>query len=704
MLSKNSLCAVLCGWLAAGSLLSQTPCATDFVMHKLGTARPDLQEKAQELEEKILKEKAALSKNVRFVPVVFHVMHKYGPENISRQQILDAMEILNKDFRRLNADTQATRAIFKPFAADMNIEFRLATKDPDGNCTDGITRHFYPGTYGHSDECKDPSMGGYAPWDQTRYLNVWVVGSIYLDGFGEAAGYAYYPTWGIDNGYFGVVMAHRYLGNTGTATGGDGRTLTHEMGHIFGLAHTFDEGCGTTCQNSGDYVCDTPPSAAPTYGCNLNQSTCTNDALPGSPFTTNMPDQVENYMSYDACQNMFTLGQKQRAYDILGQVPEWNNLSSAANLAATGVTNPSSPFNCPLNVDFMAARTTLCVGDSVQFFDLSWNGQATSRTWQITGPVSMVSTAESPFITFTQAGLYSVKLICTNNAGSFETQKTQYIRVLETPSSSLSYSEDFETNPFIFGRWQAGGDPINQGWQYFPQAGNPTGASIFLDALQMPFPGDYWVMSPAIHISSMDSPRLAFDVAYARYSFSDNTRLVVQLSKDCGRSWGIYYVKSGESLATVPTVGIQNFIPQPWDWRRESIKIPPSFLEQERLLVRFLVKSDGYSNRIFIDNVNIEKNAGAASFSPEDNPLKVWPVPAENHIYVEGFLGPGSKTLSYCLYSSSGKILSQGAWPTEAGGRVAAFLNISELPNGVYFLVTRDGERQGRHTVIKAAR
>jgi hypothetical protein len=71
------------------------------------------------------------------VPVVFHVIHQGGSENISIEQINDQMDILNKDFAHLNADSTNTPAVFAEYTGDTNIKFRLAKLDPNGNCTEG---------------------------------------------------------------------------------------------------------------------------------------------------------------------------------------------------------------------------------------------------------------------------------------------------------------------------------------------------------------------------------------------------------------------------------------------------------------------------------------------------------------------------------------------------------------------------------------
>src|SRR5690606_28639244 len=91
---------------------------------------------------------------------------------------------------------------------------------------------------------------------------------------------------------YGIVARSDQWGTIETASGSDGgRTVTHEMGHCFNLLHTFQSGCGNHCVNSGDLICDTPPVSTSTFGCNLNNNTCSNDATGSSTFSTDVPDQ-----------------------------------------------------------------------------------------------------------------------------------------------------------------------------------------------------------------------------------------------------------------------------------------------------------------------------------------------------------------------------------------------------------------------------
>ena len=118
---------------------------------------------------------AQKSGNKRIIPVVFHVIHECGPENISRAQILDQIRVMNQDFSLTNPNFSQTPSAFVPLAADCQIEFRLATKDDLGNCTDGIVRVYSPKT---NDASNDNGVKSVSHWNSYKYLNVWVVKSI----------------------------------------------------------------------------------------------------------------------------------------------------------------------------------------------------------------------------------------------------------------------------------------------------------------------------------------------------------------------------------------------------------------------------------------------------------------------------------------------------------------------------------------------
>ena len=233
---------------------------------------------------------AQRSQLVVTIPVVFHILYNTAAENISEAQVMSQMDILNEDFRRLNADQDNVWSQ----AADTQIEFCLASQDPNGNPTDGILRVPTNLTsFGTNDAMKFTSQGGSDAWPASDYMNFWV-----CDLGSNLLGYAQFP--GGPASTDGIVCNYTATGSTGTAsTPFDlGRTATHEVGHYLNLRHIWgDGGCGAS-----DFVDDTPDSDGPNYGCALGSAAC------------GTTDMVQNYMDYsdDACMNLFTQGQSDR--------------------------------------------------------------------------------------------------------------------------------------------------------------------------------------------------------------------------------------------------------------------------------------------------------------------------------------------------------------------------------------------------------
>ena len=287
-----------------------------------------------------------LQDTLLIIPTVVHIIHYNGNGDISDLQVEDGIRVINEDFRRMNADTINGNPDFFPFTADCKIEFRLAQLDQNGSPTTGITRtdtNIIP-----HPEPTDANFNNvkYAiNWPSHMYFNIWLTRHIYAG----TSGYAQYPgtvfTYGGPWETYGAVIRSNQWGTIETAAS-DGRTATHELGHCLGLYHTFlsySATCGSDCDTTGDEVCDTPPTL-PSNGC-TTANQCSNDMMGPSPFTQDMTDQLENYMSYNSCQNMFSVGQKNRMRGFLTTLDTLNGLYLDDNLIATGLMQPTQIAN-----------------------------------------------------------------------------------------------------------------------------------------------------------------------------------------------------------------------------------------------------------------------------------------------------------------------------------------------------------------------
>jgi hypothetical protein len=233
------------------------------------------------------------------IPVVVHVVHRAAEESISDAQIKSQIAVLNKDFRARNSDKSKVPPVWKSLVMDSNIEFALATKDPKGKQTTGITRTATTAEgFGPDNAVKARRTGGVNAWPADRYLNMWVCNL--TDGL---LGYAQFP--GGPARTDGVVILYSACGSQGTVRPpfNKGRTATHEVGHFLGLRHIW--GDRNDCSGN-DFVADTPSARA------------ANTGKPRFPHVTcnNGPsgDMFMNYMDYvdDTAMFMFTAGQVAR--------------------------------------------------------------------------------------------------------------------------------------------------------------------------------------------------------------------------------------------------------------------------------------------------------------------------------------------------------------------------------------------------------
>jgi len=206
--------------------------------------------------------------------------------------VASQIEILNEDFLALGGSPGGN-------GTDSRILFRLATLDPEGEPTDGITRDC--NTTWFDD---DGDYWETLAWDPNRYLN------LYTNTASGARGYVpFLPAQGgVGGNADRVVVNHLVFGRDGAFPPHDqGRTATHEVGHYLGLFHPYFGGCGTDtspgCYQTGDLICDTVPDAESHDKCPQGLTSCGGFPVP-----------IENYMELtdDLCMEGFTLEQAMR--------------------------------------------------------------------------------------------------------------------------------------------------------------------------------------------------------------------------------------------------------------------------------------------------------------------------------------------------------------------------------------------------------
>jgi PKD repeat protein len=630
------------------------------------------------------------------IPVVFHILHNGGPENISDEQILDALAILNRDYRLQNTDANNVHLDFRasnPNAysvpTDVEVEFVLATKAPNGACFNGITRtqsplSFVTASNQGTNQVQAIVNGNNVfngQWAGNRYLNIFVCG-----GIGGAAGYTYTPNGWIGTGMGnGIWILHSYTGSIGTSNPTSGRALTHEVGHWLNLQHTWgpnnNPGNASSCSDD-DGVTDTPRCIGLT-SCNLNANTCNDLNGANNIFPVDVRDNTENYMDYSYCSKMFTAGQAQRMRTALNStVGGRNNLWKLANLTLTGADG--NTYLCKAN--FTSNATSVCVGSEVSFEDLSYNN-ASGWTWSFPGGLPATSTAQNPTVIYNTPGTFAVTLTATDGSVSDEVIKTAYITVLPE-SATLPFIEDFEsyatTNDVGY---QIFSSANNATWELTNTAGHTGTQSMKLNNFAQTGTNTDEFTSEPIDLSSISSPSgvtLSFRYAYRKKTTANSETLKVFITNDCGETWVQRRTISGTTLSSLTSSSA--WTPTPSDWTTVHMTNVTSSYWVENFRYKFAFDGSG-GNNIYIDNINIYK--GGPSELSADNlsdfqDLTLFPNPTEGELNVS-FDSPKAQKMEIQLIDMTGKVLQTQYVQAAAGGNLV-MLSTTDFAPGLYMM------------------
>jgi PKD repeat protein len=526
-------------------------------------------------------------------------------------------------------------------------------------------------------------------------MNVFVCGDI-----GGAAGYTYKPAFGGTGMKNGIWVLHNYVGSIGTASVGSSRTLTHEAGHWLNLDHTWggnnNPGNTSSC-GTDDNVQDTP-NCIGVQSCNLNANTCTSD---DGYFGFAIKDNVENYMDYSYCSKMFTQGQVTRMRNaITSSSGGRNNLWTANNLNQTGATGVLTLCKA----DFFADRTTVCVGDAVQFTDDTYNA-VTDWNWSFAGGTPATSTEQNPSITYSTPGVYQVSLSATDGSASDSETKTAYITVLPAPAT-IPFLEGFESYTSLdnLTQWQIINQNNNNKFTLESNFGHTgTKCAKLINYGQTAGSVDELQSGP-VDLSGLTAATLSFRYAYRKRSSSDLEYLKVFISKDCGENWAQRLTRSGNSLGSI-VLGSSYTSVSPGDWVTVHMTNVTSDYWVDNFRYKFRFESD-YGNNFFLDNINIYEG------SPSDNlvlnvteegeitGLNLYPNPSEGELNLS-FTVPSSEEAILQVQDISGKIVKTNIVKALEGNNLVV-LGTDELAAGTYFLnIQVGGVRKALQFVVK---
>ncbi len=619
--------------LAFNASAQQRTCAAEEVLAQQLLDNPAMLQEIERIEEharQFAQSGGANDRAVITIPVVFHVVYFNSTQNLSDAKLMSQLDVLNADFRRTNADAGNTPGVFQGIAADCEINFCLAKQDPSGNATSGIQRRSTTvNGFSTNDNVKFNSSGGLDIWDRNKYLNIWV-----CNLSGGLLGYAQFP--GGPASTDGVVCDYAYFGTIGATPPFDkGRTATHEVGHWLNCYHIWGDD-GTSC-NGTDNVSDTPNQADEHYGCpSFPQVSCSNG--PNG-------DMFMNYMDYtdDACMNVFTTGQKTRMQSLFS-----GNGARVALASSPGCQDPGGDgCNAPTglnatNITQTSATVNWGAVSGVTTYTLEWKKNS-DATWTV---VSNLTTTSHNLSGLSVGTLYDyrVKAICSGVESNYSS-----IAQFTTASNCTDQYEPNNTNA------TAKSIPVNTAFtaqiatttdkDYYKFGNTSSQKHIKVELTTLPFDYDLRLYRGTTQVGiSQNSGTANEQIILNNATVSTNYKAYVYGYNGVWSNTQCYTLKASIRSST---------------WRTDG--------------------SDQDQGEE-IDLEVVFENAGFGLF----------PNPAMDQVTVEVPLEADGK-VSVSILDMSGKTtLAQQKMLTKGENQFT--FDISNLPNGVYFVQVRNGE------------
>lgn len=659
---------VLAGTFAANA--QQFSCATDHYYHQLVQKDPSI---VKDLENLIANGVAAKadedSTTIFTIPVVFHVLHQNGAENIPDANIIDQINILNRDYMTLNADTSFVIPQFQDKIGKAKIQFKLASYDPWGNCTNGIDR-----IYTH----ETSNGGAYSKlnqWDRSKYLNIWIVKA--MPEVSGAAGYALYPT--AVNGYAywmdGIMILFNYVGSLAPSSVFNSRAITHEVGHWLALPHVWGDNNdpGVACGDDG--IDDTPMSKGYNF--------CPTDTNAAKICNPNIVENYQNYMEYSYCSHHFTKDQvKVMRRALQGNDGLRNNLITPETHASTGIDLTSAPVCIP-TPDIKADKMYTCVGETVQFTDQSFNGPVTFREWTFEGATPATSTSANPSVVFNTFGRKKVTLKVGNASGEVTKVFDKFIDVQDSWAAWIG-PKSFDLEPatqYQQLRYQNDGNnyseftPASVGYN----SNRSVKLTVYNPNVSNALPGSedsrYYnrlsgqkdaIITAGYDLTHTSGVSFSFDYSYATNAIqsADITEQIrVYYSRNCGETWiplgnTNQSTIKGTALTSAGFAGGIDFAPtSASDWGHYSQTFNANSTDtRTRFKIEFTASD--FSSNLYVDNINVNGTLGLVDDFTSEHELVISPNPVASGNDLNIQYVAGNEPVTFTLRNLQGEVIS----------------------------------------------
>jgi len=702
-----ALAGILIGMLAAYSVTikGQDRCGTMPALEIAFKSDPTLKKRFEqqeiELQQLITARRnnpAARENATLTVPVVFHIVLP-NPAVVTDTQIQAQIDVLNKIYAGLNADTVRIPARFKPLFGRAGIQFCLAQRTPAGLVSTGINRYVTTqASFSTNDYVKHATTGGANAWSTTQYLNIWL-----CQLSGGVLGYATFPNTGTSTNQ-GVVIDYRSLPGGGFTNYNGGKTMAHEVGHYFNLRHIWGDDDGA-CSGS-DFVDDTPNQANMTYG------TPAKDTVYDACNTTGNGIMYQNYMDYtdDGAMEMFTALQATRMQTAAttyrsGLFSSGGCVPVTAKNYDAAVRAINTPYKRVCATDFAPAVTIANKG-AVTITSLAVsaridNGPVVTTSW--TGSVSALDsfTVSLPGLVTTTGTHTLIVYTGAPNGVADEIPADDTLRLTVTYYDAITapLSESFEGAVYPPQGWDIVNDDGALTWEKASGQAKTGSYSAYIRNYSDANTGtkDY-LRLPQLVIPTADSAFMTFRVAAGFASsgltFSWDT-LSVLVSTDCGATYTSLYKKWGSALSTTSRTITGTYTPQDAEWRKDSVNLTP-YIGQGKIMIAFLNTNEAVNN-IYLDDINI--------YSKQVNPnLKnkgflITPSPTTGVVNVDFYPGP-TNLQGIAIYSLSGAQVAK----TQVGNGVAGNhyrFDLGGLAAGIYVVKVVFADRVVTQKILK---